>query len=897
MSDDGGRLRHPLSRLIPRAWRDAVLEDLEDEVGSQHRGRLWLALQTLRVGLRLRWSLAADMLLVDLLIAGRTLLKWPGFSFAAIATLAVGVAATTAIFSTVNAALLRPLPFPEPGDLYSFGTTLDDGRFATGLIASAESAALNERATTVVRAVVFRGSDESLVANTSAPGELARGVATEGRQISIVGVSEGFFEMFGVPLVLGPGFTSDDYAPLPPAPLVLPGRPAPPSAPPPGTVTARTTRIVLSHRLWRAQFAGDPSIVGRTVGGSAGLALVVGVAAEGFEMPRGADAWSNMRVGRSISHIYEGYLRARPGTTPRQLTSELAAVMASVTEEFPEMTGGRRYTVEPLADHLIGDLKPILLLVFGGTLLLLLLACVNVTNLLLARGATRTRDFALRAAIGAGRRHIVRQMLSESLVLATAGALVGVLVAYAGVRFLLYAGASQLPGLSDVPFDGGVLGFALVVLVTTAALIGVAPALRFARVDLRGLLNNGGRGVTAGRVAHRILSVMIVAEIALAMVLVSGAGWLTQSFANLTNVDPGFTARGRLAFDLFRRTDTPLTAEQRSRLTARWNELPDRLRAIPGVTGIGSSSTIPLRGERNAAVYVGTPGEADSPKRERTARLRYAGPGFFQAMGVRILAGREFTAEDRTMGMGGSAVVNEAFMDTYLRGQDPLTAYFFQGFPTANRSTPVAIVGVVANIHYTAVGERPEPAFYMRAGTGIGSSLVLATDASDPLSLVPSIRTAIHEIDPTVPVMVESMESLVARSLGRQRLGMMLMLVFAGSALALAAIGIYGVIAYVSAQRLGEVATRMALGATPSEIFWMLMRQGRSLAVTGTATGIVAAYASGRLVTSWLYEVQASDPVVVVTAIAFVVGITAVAVALPARRASQIDLAHTLRLE
>ena len=824
----------------------------------------------------------------DVTVAARSLFKRPGFAAAAIATLAVGIGATTAIFSTVNAALLRPLPYQNPEDLYALGTALADGRFSTGLIAPVEAFALNERATSVVRAAIHRRLDSALVGGSSS-GENGE---TEGQQVVLYGVSEGFFELFGLPLAVGQGFTREDHVAL-----VVDALPPPPAPGTPGVIRRPPPlRLVLSHRIWQERFGGDPNIVGVTLDTANGPAIVSGVAARDFNMPPGADGWTNIRTApRGVAHSFDGYLRARPGTTRDQMMSELDAVMRGVAEEFPAAASGRVYTTSPLADSIVGDLKPILLLVLGGAGLLLLLSCVNVTNLLLARGTVRTRDFAVRTALGAGRGHLIRQLLTESLVLAAFGTLAGLFLAYGGVRLLLYLGASQLPRLADVPFDARVLLFAFVVLIVTGVFIGLAPAIRFARVDLRSLLNEGTRSATSGRGTHRLLSSMIVAEIAIAMVLVAGAGWLAQSFGNLSRTDPGFTAEGRLVFDLFRRFTPGTPPPQMQAENMRWQtELPERLLSISGVTSVGSTSTVPLRGERNVAVYVGTPEAANDPNRQLTARSRAAGPGFFRTMGVRMVAGREFEANERFQ--QPTAIVNQAFVRRYLPDKDPLTSHFFQGFPTVTWKQPVAILGVVADMQYDAVGEAAEPTFYIPMGVPAGT-IVLDTNVADPLALTSSIRAAVHSLDPTIPVNVQAMEDVVALALARQRLGMTLMLIFAASALALAAIGIYGVIAYVSAQRSGEVATRMALGATPAAIFWMLMKHGRTLGVIGVVLGIGAAYAVGRVVTSRLYQVEAHDPLILALAVLCIAGITAAAVAIPARRASQIDLANTLRLE
>jgi predicted permease len=367
-------------------------------------------------------------MLQDLTFAIRTWLARPAFAAAAVATLAVGIGATTAIFSTINAALLRPLPYPDPDNLFTLGTTLVDGRFATGLIAPSEAIALNESAPSVVKAAIVRPADNTIVPGQGGAGATA---GPEPVQVVIYSVSEGFFDLFGLRMAVGRGFNADEHAAIVPA------------ARPPGTPFVPPAQVaVLSHRVWRNQFASDPDIVGTPLQFANGRATIVGVAAPGFDIPAGADVWTNMRPARqSVAHSYSGYLRVKPGTSPERMNNELTAAMAGVAKMYPASASGRVYVTEPLVSGIVGDLGPILIVVLSGAGLLLLLACVNVTNLLLARSAVRSREIALRTALGAGRARIVRQLLTESLALATVGTILGLVIAFVGVRVLLAKGA------------------------------------------------------------------------------------------------------------------------------------------------------------------------------------------------------------------------------------------------------------------------------------------------------------------------------------------------------------------------------------------------------------------------------------------------------------------------
>ncbi len=439
-----------------------------------------------------------DTLLQDLVFTLRTWRRTPTFPLAAIGTLAIGIGATTAIFSTVNAALLSPLPYPNPNDLYSLRTTLTDGRVTTGNVSPVEIVRLNDPNLSIVQAAGLQGQDVTLLRDDGTP------VKTRA-----YGVSEGFFEVFGLPMTLG-GFSK-----------AAPAENTPPT-------------VVVSHRIWQDLYGGDPAVIGKPLRFAEIATTVAGVAPREFDTPHGADFWFQLNWNpEGVNHSFEGFMRVKPGTTIERARSEMAGVMAGVARDYPESATSRVYVVRPLIESIVGELGPILVIVLWATGVLLALACVNVTNLLLARGAARAREMAVRVSLGAGRARIVRQLLTESIMLAAAGAVVGVFAAYAFVRLLLALGASQLPRLDTLSFDGRVLLFALGVLVVSGLLVGFAPALRLAASDLRTLMNESGRSSSGGRGTARWLSVLTIAEVALAVMLVAGAGWLVRSFDNL----------------------------------------------------------------------------------------------------------------------------------------------------------------------------------------------------------------------------------------------------------------------------------------------------------------------------------------------------------------------------
>jgi putative ABC transport system permease protein len=812
-----------------------------------------------------------DAILNDLKYATRKLAGAPAFALAAVSTLAIGIGATTAIFSTVNATLLRPLPFAQPEDLIALRTAYSDGRVTTGLVAAAEVLRLNASNISITRAVGLSGSpfDVTVLRDNASPVHAA-GYA----------VSEGFFELFGLPMTLGSGFTREHHMPL-----------APGNGPGPAPV------IVLSHRTWTEWFGADPQIVGKTVRFNEFPAtVVVGVAARDLDVPHRADFWVNLRMDpQDVGHGLASILRMKPGTTIERLRSELAVVMTGLAKDFPLSDEGREFIAQPLVTSIVGDLRPVLLIVFAATALLLLLACVNVTNLLLGRGAARAREVAVRTALGASNARIVRQLLTESFVVTALGAAAGLALAYAGVRVLQTQGASKLPRLESVPFDSHVLAFASIVLLVSGVMLGVAPAVRLARTDLKTLMNESGRTASGGPATTRMMGVMTVAEVALAVVLVSGAGWLVESFSRLRATDPGFQTVGRLLVDVRPSPQRVRGPEQ----TLAWTRtLFDQLRAIPGVSGVGGTAAFPLRGTLDGSVFVQFQGEAFDPARPMGARMRLVTPGFFDAMGVPRAAGRDFSADDR-QNTAPVAIVNREFAKRYLQGKDPLRMQMAFGYPAIDTRVFRTIVGVVGDVRYRSIAEEAEPSFYVPQGQFPfqRQTVVIATKLADATPMAPTVREEIMKLEPQLAVEVDTASHFVASTLTRQQLGMTLMLVFGATALVLAAVGIYGVIAYASAQRLGEIATRLALGATPSEMFWLMMRRGQGLAAAGVVIGLAAAYAGGRAVSSMVFGVRASDPIVLATATGVVVALTWIATAIPARHASRTDPVLVLRGE
>lgn len=823
-----------------------------------------------------------ETLFQDIRFALRGYLRAPAFPLAAVATLALGIGATTAIFSTLNAVLLKPLPYPQAEDLYSVRSALTDGRPTTGMLDNGEVSRLNAGPNdpgvpSIVRAAGMQSADLTFLHDDGTP-----------EHVTAWGVTDGFFDLFGLPMTLG-GFTPHDFVPPPPRPPA--GTTTPPGPPPAPPV------VVISYRVWQNLYRGDPAIVGKPIHFAEVRTRIAGVAPRGFDTPHNADFWFSQRLGRDdINHFLDGFMRLKPGVPLARANAEMAPILTTLGHDFPAADRGRVFVTKPLVASVVGDLGPILIIVMAATALLLLLACVNVTNLLLARGAARGREIAVRVAIGAPRGRIIRQLLTESAVLATAGGVIGVALAYAGVRALLTLGASKLPRLDAVPFDGRVLLFSLAALVVAGLFVGFAPAVRLATTDVRTLMGESTRSATGSRGTARWLSAMTVIEIALAIILVAGAGWLVRGFANLRSTDLGFAPAHRLIFDVsFLGARYP----NRASVDAAGIAVMDRLRALPGVAAVGAASNFPLRNTLEASLYAQLHGEPFDPKHPLGTRARIAGPGFFAASGTRMLQGRDFDQTDRANTLP-VAIVNKTFAQLYLKDRDPIGIKFSAGYPTPDPRGEVTVVGVVDDVRERSVSLAAEPAFYTPI-TQVGGlntqTVVVSTSTADPAGVESAIREDIHQFDPQIAIDFVRVSDLVDGTLSRQQLGMTLMLIFGAVAVLLAAIGIYGVVAYAVSQRRGEMATRLALGATPGSVFGLVMKHGALLAGVGTAIGLFAAYLSGRIVASQVYAVRASDPLMLGAAVVLVATITALATMVPAWRASRLAPSGVLHTE
>lgn len=795
----------------------------------------------------------------------RTVVGQPAFAAAAIGTLALGIAAPTALFSTVNAVLLKPLPYPRAEDIYTVRTYMTNGRFTIGLMASEEMTALQRQSPLI----------QTMAMGAPAP-DATITVGSDARQVSAYGVSGEFFDLFGLPMALGRAIEPSD------------------------TVRGGPPVVVLSHALWESAYGARPDIIGSAITFADHPARVIGVAPAQFDVPSLTDLWTNLYIEEGIGHQYDGYLRLKPGTTLEALQPAMTQAMGSLGPKYPDMETNRAYRITSLLTATVGDLGPILIILFAATTLLLVLAAVNVTNLMLARGTGRGREIAVRAALGAGRPRIIAQLVTESLLLAVAGGALGIAAAFAGVRALLRLGGAHLPRLGALSFDARVLAFSAVVVIVTGVLVGLAPAVRMADADISLLMNESGRGVRGSRRTRRLLATFIAAELAVSVVVVAGASRLTESYEHVAHVDPGFVAAGRLIFDVTLPRRVGPYAQAQQRLLTWWQQSADRLHGA-GAAQVALASSIPLAHEWDSTTFADVVGKQDTTSPNRpNGRMRVITPGFFSAMGVRLLAGRTFTDEDRGTSQP-VAIVSETFVRKFLADRDPLLSEL-QGFRfhlVAGKVVPddIPIIGVAADVKYSTLTAAAEPVVYVPLAQYYipRASIVVATADGAPERHAAEFRRALLAVEPRLAIESTTLSSLVSHSIERQRLGMWLMSGFGIAALLLATVGVFGVVAYTVAQRMGEMAIRQALGATRGQVFWSVVGDAGRTAAPGLLGGLAVAWWTGRLLAGYVFDVGANDPVVLAVGALSVAAVTLVAILLPAHRVATIEPARALR--
>jgi predicted permease len=813
-----------------------------------------------------RWGQRFDELAQDTRFAVRSLAKNPAFTAVAVVTLALGIGANGAIFSVVNGVLLKPLPFPQPDQLLrawqnnSTATSrepgpvsamnLDDWRARRRLIADMGG---------------YWFSDGQSGTDMTGIGEPQR--------LSVTFVTPGFWHTLAVPAMIGRVPRDDEM------------------------VRGSNDKIVvLSHSFWERQFGASRTVVGQriTLGGASHE--IVGVMPESFRFPSSrVDAYipfstipdggiPRLRPVRILSVV----ARMKPGVTVAQANAELNGIARALAAEYPENRLIAAASAAPLQDSMVGKVRTSLFVLLGAVGFVLLIAAVNLASLLLARATARERELAVRAALGAGRSRLVRQLFTESLVLAGAGGVAGVIIAKVGGALLLRVAAGQLPRAEDVGIDAKVLAFTAAVSVLTGLIFGLVPAIRASSPELQQSLREGARGSTGGTGGLR--AALVVAEVALAMVLVIGAGLMTRSFIKLLQVDLGFSTDHRLALNY---TISSARHGQAAALHDTYRRMLDAVRGVPGVLSAGAVRDMPFRGDGEPIPFL-PPGGTPGPNGERpVATLMFTSDGFFSAMGMPLIAGRDLSPQDRD-GAPGAFVINQALARKYFPNQNPVGQSLRFG-----DSTRLPIVGLVGDVRQTAVDEAPAPRIYASVYQifRVKVNLVIRT-RDDPSVMIKRAEDAIRTVDPEQTFTgAFTLDDVVSEAVARPRLLTVLLGLFGAMGLVLGALGIYGVLAYLVTQRTRELGVRIALGAQRRDVLNMIVGSGLRLAAFGVAIGFVGALAMTRLMQGVLYGVTAYDPLTFAIVATGLVAVAAFASWLPALRATRVDPLEALRAE
>lgn len=808
-----------------------------------------------------------DRLIQDVRFAFRMLARKPGFTVVAVVIMALGIGANTAIFTLVRAVLLKPLPFHEPSrlmmvweDASFIGFPRNTPSPANYADWKAQNEVFEDMAALDTRSFNLTGDGEP-------------------EKVAAYGVSGSLFALLGVKPALGRTILPEDDTP------------------------EASKVAVISHGLWQNRYGGDPLIVDRDILLTAEKYRVVGVMPPGFQFLQSEVgiwvplAFPNEVMARRGSHFLQVVARTRPGVTLDQAQANIKTIMSGIAREYPDEAGNLGAYVVPLSQEITGETRRPLVLLLVAVAFVLLIACANLASLLLSRAIGRSKEIAVRTALGARRSQLVRQLLTESIVLSSAGGAAGMIVAQSSFAFLRQLIPPGLALVAELEIDPAVLVFTLGLSVLTGVIFGLAPAIQASRTDLNEALKQGGGRTPLSAGNRRLQSAMVIGEVALAMVLLVGAGLLIQTFTRLRGQYAGMRAERVLTL----RTTLPEAKYQEpSRRAAYYEQVLDRVNALPGVVCSGFTTAVPLewKGGTNGITIEGRPEE---PGVIYDANHRQISNDYFEAIGIALREGREFNDTDNA-GSAPAVIINETMARSYWPNETALGKRFKHG-RTASTRPWMTIVGVVADVRQMGVDAPVKAEMYMPYRQAGGQfwyaprALVIRA-SGDPTSLVSAVRAKVHEVDPDQPVSnIRTMEQVLGKEVQLRRTGTTLLGVFAGLAMLLASLGIYGVLSFFVTQRTPEFGVRMALGAQTGDILRLVIRRGMSLALAGVATGLVASFALTRLMQSLLFEVNASDPAtfaglaLVLSAVAFA------ACYIPARRAARVDPMVALRYE
>jgi putative ABC transport system permease protein len=801
----------------------------------------------------------------DLRYGARMLLNKPGFTLITVITLALGIGANTAIFTVVDAALLRRLPYKAPERLYHLWEATPQKEFAQREFSYPD----------------FQDYQRNQVFEDIAGYRLGRGILTgrgEPAPIMAPAVSANFFTMMGVEPVIGRLFQSGEDKPG----------------------AERVT--ALTYGLWQRMFGGEAGVIGQTLTINGAAYTVVGVLPANFQFaPAPADLWlpyqpTEAQLTARFMHGTNLIGRLKSGVSVEQAHVEMSAIASRIERDHSQSHAGTSVRIVPLREQIVGEVRPILLVLFGAVGFVLLIACANVASLLLTRSLARRKEIAVRAAMGAGRWRVIRQLLTESALLAVLGGAAGLFVALWCVDALVAAlpenQLNALPFLKSLRIDAGVMAFAFLLSLLTGIVFGLAPALQSTGTDLYESLKEGGRAAS-GMARPQTRGALVVTEIALAVVLLAGAGLMMKSLLRLLRSDIGFDPHNVLTMTVVPPANKYADPDQRTNF---YQGLVERLEALPGVSGAGTVNILPLIGGNTTRFNVeGDP--IPPPGQEIEANFRVASESYFQTLGVPLLKGRFFDGRDKA-DAPGVVIINKTLADRLFAGRDPIGRRLSY---TGSGSTPDQIIGVVGDVKITGLDEAIRPVLYYpyRQNASLAASLVVRTIA-DPAALANTIRNECRALEPGIAILnARTLEEMISESPASfmRRFPALLISVFAGVALLLASVGLYGVVSYSISQRTHEIGVRMALGARASDILMMVLKQGLALACAGLVVGTAASMALMRLLGAMLYEVSASDPAIFAIVSATLGGVATLACYIPARRAAKVDPMIALRNE
>jgi len=818
------------------------------------------------------WSLnSIETLIQDLRYGARTLMKSPGFTFVAVLTLTLGIGANTAIFSVVNGVLLRPLPYYEPERLVMVWAEQPIQQAQLGV---------TDYPVTNADFVDWRNQNqafEHMAAMFGHRGNLMGGGEPE--SVAALYASASLFPLLNARFAVGRAVLPEEDR------------------------AGADRVVVLSHGLWLQRYGADPKIIGQKITLDNKAYTVIGVTAPDFQFPHRGELPAKFKIATKVD-LYlplaftpaemndrlDDHLaviaRLKPGVSVEQASADISSIARRLAEQYPQTNTGRGARLTPLHQQAVGKARTALLVLLGAVGFVLLIACANVANLLLARAAGRQKEMAIRAALGASRWRVVRQLLSESLLLAISGGAAGLLLAWRLVALLLSIAPDNLPRAQDIRLDTRVAGFTLVVSLLTGIVFGLLPALQASKINFGEALKEGGRGA-AGLLRRRLRGFLVVGEVALALALLIGAGLLIRSFARLTEVDPGFDPRRILMMNVWPQPPKYTNAQA----NAFHQRTLERVRALPGVEAAAMVHPAPLSGESRSASFGGE-GRPSPTEEPFNAGLRIISPDFFKTFRVPLVNGRPFAESDDAKAPPVVAV-SESLARIYFANENPV------GKRIIISGGARAIVGVVGDIKYSALDEEAKAEIYFPMAQSTRRTMSLAVRASgDPVRIVAAVRGQVRAEDKEMPIFnLQAMERLMDKSVAPRRFNMLLLGVFALAGLALAAVGLYGVISYTVTQRTREIGVRMALGARRADVLRLLVGEGMKLALIGALLGLGGALVLTRLLKTLLFGVSATDPLTFIVIAALLIVVALLACWIPARRAASMDPLVSLRIE